>query len=117
MPNEFYKSKIALFLLSRTHHIYEIRNNIPSGFDAFELLINNEKLDSYYKFIDHICSEQPFNCSIKTCYAEVYYCNIYCKWKIKKGSDKTDSVIRLLNELNELSSKASMLRDFNKYEV
>lgn len=117
MSNDFYKSKIALFLLTRSSHIHEIRNNLPSGFTAFELFINNEKSDSYYKFIDYICSEHPFDCYIKTCYAEVYYCNISWSWKIKNGSEKTDSVKRLITELNELNTKASMLRAFNKFEV
>lgn len=54
--------------------------------------------NSPYQFIDHICSEHPFKCSIKTCYVEVYYCNISWSWKIKNGSEKTVSVKHLITE-------------------
>jgi hypothetical protein len=114
---KFYTSKIAKFILTRTKHIFDIRDNLPAGFEHFTLSTGDITYTSYYDFIDYIAENHPFECKVKTCYAEIEYSQMSWKWEFVKGSTKTDSAKTLVQALNDFDQKAKMLRDFQKFDM
>lgn len=115
MTHTNFTHPISKFISERYTVIKEIRDHLPIGFENFSLKENGVRFTSYYEFIDSICSERPFYCSIEFCYAVVEFDYKSWIWVLKSTDHPDKDFNLLLNLLNKLEEQSKLLREFDHF--